>query len=464
MHDHRRLGATRPLFSMLAVLIGGLAALVFIPQDDWQQVGALRVSGALMISGLLFSVVVAIFKNPIALFRAELILMVGLVYWLVFDAVQANYPLSADRDAVVFLFVGVTVFGAFFWFGTAVASPFGRTTELRHVVADVGPSFVFWAAIVCALMGLSYKTLSCHLQVSCLYEGLMGARFSGWALDPAFAPLKRLRYGGYLALPLTVAYFILVRRVTWRGAIVTALSLLNVVLLLMDGRRAMGTTIGAGILIYVLLQPRIRFRHLVALASGAAVLLLIMEAMLAWRNIGFGRAFAEDLPVDTRPGIISVDRNLFHATRAISLVPSAHPHTGFDGIAYTFGHIIPRSIWHRPPKFGFDYIGASMRRGRLGWTATFSVIGDLWVIGGWIALAAGGIFYGVLSNLASRLLLQPVSIRSRLLYTAAVMALFISFRAMFELVITGLAVLTLFLLFMFRDWVLERARVPAPAR
>lgn len=459
---HRQMGATRPVASLIAILAGGIIALLLIPQTDWEMPGALRASGIAMSAGLLFSVVLATFRNPIALFRAELIIMFGLVYWLVFDLIQIRYALNVDRIGVVLVFMGITTFSVMFWIGSAAASAFGRPQpSFRAMANDVGPGFMFWAAVACALMGLSYKTLSCHFLPSCLYEGLMTPRFTPWALDPSFSFLKRLRPAGYLALPLTIAYFMLERRLTWRGVIVTILAFLNVLLLLMDGRRAMGTTVGAGILIYVLLQPRITLRHLMSLLGAAAFLLLVLEAMLAWRDYGIGSAFAEGRPIDTRASVISVDKNFYHCSRAMALVPEIHPHTGWYGLALNFGRVIPQSIWRQPGKFGFDYIGASGRRGRPGWTATFSIIGSLWVIGGFIALALGGLLYGVAANLTSRLLLRPVSFRSRLLYTAVVMAFFVSLRSLHELAVTGMGAVALFGLFLFRDWTLRHLTVPA---
>lgn len=471
MHSMSEMGATRPILSMLAILILGSAAVLLIPSSGWDQRGALIIPGTVLTLALLSSVFFALFRNPVALFRTELIIMFGLVYWLVLDAVQARYGLNVGKVGITRLFTGTVVFATFFWAGTALASAFGKPAGVSSPpVSDVGHSFIFWAALACALMGISYDGLTCELRPSCFVEVAMQPRFGAtWRLDPTWAPLKRLRYAGYLAVPLTIAYFMVKRRLNWRGAILIFLVLVNCMLLLNDGRRAIGTTLGAGILIFVLLNERIRFRHLLLLVGGAFMILVLLEAMVAWRNEGFGRSLVSGRAVETGPGIIAVDKNIYHGSRAMEVVPRQHPHTGLAGAAYTFGQLIPRSIWNRPAKFGFNYAVVTRRAGGASsWTATYSIIGDLWIIGGYLALVLGGIFYGVLANLASRLLLQPVSLRSRLLFTVATMAIFVSLRAMYEITVTGLALLAIWGLLKARDMFIVRKislqRPALPAR
>lgn len=451
--QNRRLGAVFPVTNILVILVAGLIAYQLIPEQAWQYPGALVLSGMAISLGLLFCVAMAVLRSPLALLRAEMVVMTGMVYWLTLDPIQASYGLMTSREGVERMIISITLFATCFWLGVAFTSrrahgPWEWSSALR----DVKPRFLFWSALGCGLAGLSYKTLSCHFDLDCLYEGFVSPRFTAYFEDTSFSALKRLRPIGLLALPLTVAYFIIVRRVSLAGALLAALSAFLLWTYLMgDGRRIMGAALAAGTLVYVLLRPRITAKHMTIVALLLALTMLILEAMLAWRGYGFGRALFEGRPIETRPGLVAVDKNFFHGSRAMAIVPAAHPHTGWRGLSYHLGNLIPRSLFPRPAKFGFDYSGVTERKGRAGWTATFSLIGDLWIIGGFVAITLGGFAYGMMANLASRLLLRPVSVRDRLLYAAVVLALLVSLRSLHELVTMGLGAAALWSFLRFKD-------------
>lgn len=455
----------RPLLNAFVVLACGIGAVSAIPEFGWVEAGALRESGVLMCAGLMFSLLVATFRNPLAVFRTEHIVMFGLVYWLLLDTVQGAFDLPVEREGLVRIFIGTTVFGCFFWIGCALASYFGRRPAASPAAApatrsDIGPGFIVWGAIICALLSLSYPVLTCQFTPSCLYDAVTAPRFGDWRIDHSWGTLKKFRYAGYLALPLTVAYFMIHRRWTFPGFLAIVLTAFVVMIAANEGRRGFGTTVGAALMIFVLLRPRIRVRHLLGLIVGAALLLLFLQAMLSWRDHGVGRSLLEGREITAdREGLIAVDKNIYHGSRAMAIVPEQHPHTGFRGLAATLLQPIPRSIWpDKPFMRGFFYAYTIQRRGDLGWTATFSIIADMYVIGGWLGLVLGGMAYGGLAQMTSRLLVGGMTLRRRLMFAAATMTLFVSLRAFHELSVTGFSVLALWGLFLMRDYFSQRVQ------
>ncbi|MEK6805793.1 MAG: O-antigen polymerase [Pseudomonadota bacterium] len=463
-----------PGWSLIGIVAGTLAATVAIPEFELAAMGSLRVSGIALSLGLLLGVVTAGFRSPAALFRAEHLLMFGLVYWVVLDAVQGGYELEgASREALVGSMASIGLFAAFLWIGSVLTwliIPLHPPARLP--INDLGPRFLFCAGIVCFVLGGMRVWVGCSLSPACIADSFDVSRAgrAAWMPEGGIGNwdtvLQNLRYFGYLTLPFAVALHRLQRRFGWPVLLLISFGLINLILSTAGGnRRSTGTIVGATALTWILLHPKISLRHLLILSGVAAALLLFLQAVVLWRHSGFERSFEAGKPIfsEERPGII-VDRNLYWLGQVLTMVPDYHPYIGSTGIVAIVSAPIPRSLFpSKPINRGIDLVTFTGQQGNKGFTWTCSAVGDLYLIGGYAAIIIGGLVYGLLANLCSRLLWWPSRLTGRLLFAVSAMALFVGLRDLSEIVLTGVAFLCLWGLFFAREKLLPRGRSsPAP--
>lgn len=457
--------AVRPAWGLLGVAAGTLAAVVLVPASGYYLHGALVPAGLALSAGLLLGPVICGVRNPLTALRAEHLLAAGLVYWILLDALQSMARLWDVSQATVQLaFLCTGLFAAFLWVGSALASLLFVPGMAARAPPDVGPSFLFGAGLGCFAFGFAQSTFTCEFDLDCLVNALSAPRFEvPWFTGPGLKGfntlLMHLKYFGYLTLPILVALYVVERRVSWRVAALAPLTLAFLVLLIRDGgRKELGTVIGAALLVWILLQPRLRPRHYAMLLAAAAGLLMLMQTMLTWREVGMTRALEGDQAAPKAYTGLAVDWSLEWMTHVMQVVPERVPHTGWTGIVYVVGYPIPRSVWPTKPVLrGIDlptYIGREYGPG-FSWNCT--VVGDLYLIGGVLAVCIGGLFYGVAANFASRLLFRAASVHSRLMYAVIAMTLFLSLRALWELTAQGVTVAAMWLLLMthlmaWRPW------------
>ena len=80
------------LLGAIATICGTMAAILSVP-DDPQPRGALFWPAVWCSLGLLTAPLLGLRKSTQTIFRAENLLMIGLVYWLLLDLLQGAYPL-----------------------------------------------------------------------------------------------------------------------------------------------------------------------------------------------------------------------------------------------------------------------------------------------------------------------------------------------------------------------------------
>lgn len=456
-----------PAWSLLGIVVGTIVATVVVPEFGLAEMGSLRVSGIALSLGLLAGVAAAGLRDPAALFRAEHLLMFGLVYWVVLDAIQGGYELEGvSREALVSSMLGIGIFAASLWVGSCLTWLFiPLRPASRLPINELGPRFLFWAAIVSFILGGMRVWVGCQLSPSCIADSFDVSRAGGASWMPRGGVgnwdtvLQNLRYFGYLTLPFAVALYRLRQRLGWGLLLVICLGLVNFIFSVSGGnRRSGGTIVGATMLTWILLHPRINFKHLLILSGVTAALLLFLQAVVLWRHTGFERSFEQGKPLFSkeRPGII-VDRNLFWMGQVMTVVPDRHPHTGTTGIVAIISAPVPRSIFpSKPIGRGINLTSLIGYRSSATFSWTCSAVGDLYLIGGFFAIIVGGLIYGLLANLCSRLLLWPSRFTGRLLFAVSVMALFVGLRVLSEVVLTGVAFLCLWGLFTLRRMLISR--------
>src|SRR5687767_13400744 len=106
---------TNPLVGILVIVLSTAIAVLLVPYD-YRPGGAMFLSGLALTIGLIGPPVALTFKSPVAAFRVENLLMLGLTYWIVLDLLQGAYDLAdVGRPAVVSALIAVGVFAAGIW-------------------------------------------------------------------------------------------------------------------------------------------------------------------------------------------------------------------------------------------------------------------------------------------------------------------------------------------------------------
>ncbi len=261
--------------------------------------------------------------------------------------------------------------------------------------------------------------------------------------------LDHLSYFGYLLPPLTV---VLARRLRWSdprpvslaiGAIILSLFLLHD-----GGRRLVGMFFGSAAVVWFLGARRIRFMTVVGLVLLVVGLWFTLETMLKYRGVGLRGMFdtsreAEYIP-DEDGVLVRVDDNFIRLAQTTAIFPDEQPYTTWRYVLWVAVRPIPRVFWPgKPVSPGFDLAEYTRHQGT---SLSSSVIGELFMAGGFIAVALGGWFYGGIARLLSSLLATTGTSGAILVYGIGLFALFIGMRSMIELVLMNYVVLAWILL------------------
>src|SRR5947208_8696491 len=106
---------TNPWLGLVALAFATPIAVLMLPKDI-ENPGAVFVSALILTAALMAVPVARALKAPLSIVRAEHLLMLGLVYWLLLDLLQGEYPLAAvSREGMRSALVAVAVFGAGIW-------------------------------------------------------------------------------------------------------------------------------------------------------------------------------------------------------------------------------------------------------------------------------------------------------------------------------------------------------------
>lgn len=444
--------ASAPAWSLIAIVAGGVVSVLLIPPLDHALPGALAPAAFTLSLGLLLGTAVAAARSAISVFRTENILCFGLIYWLLLDLMLGQAGAGrAGYEAVAQSFIAITMFAMALWVGSlwaGVSLPAPGAAPRRAGPA-LSTRFLFAATVVSGLLGMARVLVGCRFSPGCIVDAFYNPRFSAmWFRIDAFGNFDTLfmytRYFAFLVLPLTVVLVNREGRFTWRSMTALGLGLICIVFIIGDGgRKDVGTIVGTSLLVWAVMKQRVALRQLAGTAIAAAALVFLMQFMLIARDVGIAAALDRTTTLSSSATPLgTVDRNFRFLGSIVELVPERLPYSGWRGVAYSAtvwipGGIVP-SAWQRrtidlPRAMGM-WVGP-------GYTWTCSAIGDLYLIGGFPIVLLGGLLFGALARLVSRLLAGPPSPEKSILYALLTMTLFLSLRALHEFFVTGLAVL-----------------------
>ena len=453
--------------ALLGILIGTLAAILLVPSDYFEP-GQLRAAAVCMALGLLVGPLASSLTDLRGWLRAESVMMIGLVYWLLTELLYPSYDAyEITRDGVLRAFLYMGLFSAAIQIGSLLAHRWhSQISPLRPSTNEFSDRWLFNVLIYSSLLGMLSKLVPCDFSPACMVDGLFSGRADGpWQQSVTGGSLVyQLAYFGYLSLPLTVALHHRVGRIDWRVVIGLILSTIFLLFLIRDGgRRLVGMVTGAALLTWLLLQPRIGLRQFAIGGVAGVALLALLEMMLVFRTseggivsrLFSGRAFEEN-PLDEG---IRVDNNFKFLVKTLDLIPEFMPHTGWDAIIYWAGRPIPRALWPgKPINPGIDLPWELGERWGEGFTLTVSAIGDWYVAFGLVSILLAGLMMGFLGGKLVLHWMRP-TVRNTVLYSLGAMCLFIGLRSYLELILMSYPILALLLFSKLTSW-LPDSRLP----
>lgn len=400
--------------------------------------GALFVPALVLTAGILFVPIVRAVRRAPTMMNAENFVAIGFVFWLLLDLIQGAYDLSeapdwAIRDA--FIAIGVSAIAT--WVGIG-GKPWSIPKWLGEIAAaPMSTRAVSRLVIVCFLLGMFNYAFATGFDLPVMFSYIGTGRWSApWSrgqLGGWGAFLDQMQYFGYVLPSLTA---LLISRRGFKPVTLMAIVFSLIMLAFLSqggGRRIIGVTVGAAIIVWIQAQQSVNVRRLV-LASGAAIALLAtMQFMLNIRTIGYEEyAYRGTSDYD----YLHVDDNFLRLSQVIEIVPAEHDYVGFQQLVFTAVRPIPRVLWPgKPVDPGFDLPSIV---GLKGVSLSTSTIGEWYLSFGWIAVVFGGWLHGRLASTAN--VLRDAEYRTNpIVYGLAVMVLVSGMRSMLELVLMSYA-------------------------
>jgi hypothetical protein len=430
----------------MSVLSGLVAAIASMP-DDPQPIGTMVWPALYLTIGLLAVPILRVRRSLSSVLRTENFLMLALVYWLLLDMLRSAYPLSrVTYDSVILALTAIGVMAIGIWVGTAGKGWRPPSPIVRSVRSSINDSQLFVIALAAFLLGMFHFALSSGFNLSVMIKGLGESRFAapwsrgaigGWS---SFS--EQMVYFGYVLPSLTV---LLVQRKGWfqlRVFVSAAMSFIMLIFLAQSGgRRIVGVVIGAALLSWVLMQERVRLRLAIVAAIVSILLLLVMQTMLQYRGVGL-QAWVSGEESREVYSSLHVDDDFLRLSQITSLFPDEVSYVGVKALVYVLVRPIPRVFWpDKPINQGYDLPRLVGLKGSAGTSLSTSIVGELYVMDGLVAVLLGGLLFGRLARMWNKVIDMPGGTGKPLICGLGIMIFFASFRSMQDLIILSYALL-----------------------
>ena len=441
------------VLGILSTSMATIIAVLLVPEDPTAP-GALFYPALVLSAGLATAPFAAALRQPKAILRGESLLALAPIYWLLLDLLQGVYSLDhITPDQVRLAFIGIGLFVAMVWVGAIRRSWRIPSALVRSVSQEFSLNTYFALAIACFLIGMLNFAVACNFNVFEMVHYLGQERWAApWGrgqLGGWDAFLDHLQYFGYLLPILTV---VISRRIGLRNPrtlICIAMSIVMTLFLAQSGsRRVIGVVAGMALVLWVLDQRQLRVKHLFTTVLAIIALLVALQVMLEYRNVGLGALVGEtETTLSSRRQKsqllevqhLRVDDNFYRLCQIIQLIPQTHAYVYHRYVVYVMVRPVPRVFWpEKPVDPGFDLPTAL---GVEGVSYSYSVIGELYMSLGLLGIAVGGWFYGRVAALAGGLLKRATTQGALVIYSIIVMALFSGMRSILELILVSYVVL-----------------------
>jgi hypothetical protein len=188
-------------------------------------------------------------------------------------------------------------------------------------------------------------------------------------------------------------------------------------------------------------------KHLVTTVVAVVALLVALQLMLEYRNVGLSVLVGSGEVASGRDEKrqvfeeqhLRVDDNFYRLCQIIQLIPESYGYVYHKYLIYVIVRPVPRVFWPgKPVDPGFDLPTAL---GVEGVSYSYSVIGELYMSLGLFGVALGGWLYGRIAAMARDLLARGTTQGALVIYSIVVMALFSGMRSILELILVSYVVL-----------------------
>jgi oligosaccharide repeat unit polymerase len=421
-----------------AVASSLMLALSIFPPDPSPR-GAMAVCAVILSAGILLVPILRAMRRSPALLGAENLVAIGYVFWLLLDLIQGAYDLRNASDwAIRDAFIAVGVSAAAMWVGFA-GQPWRIPNWLGEIASrSMDSRTVARLVPVCFLLGMFNYAYATGFDLPRMFAYLGESRWSApWGrgqLGGWDAFLDQMQYFGYVLPSLTA---LLIARRGFTFGVWLSILLSGVMLAFLSqggGRRIIGVTVGAAIIVWIQAQQDLKVRRLTIAAAAVVGLLTAMQFMLNIRTVGYQEfTFRGDSEYD----YLHVDDNYLRLAQVIQIVPAEHPYVQHQQLWFTLVRPVPRVFWPgKPVDPGFDLPSIV---GMKGVSLSTSIIGEWYLTYGWIAIIFGGWLHGRLARTINQLREVDEYSTNPIVYGLAVMVLVSGMRSMQDLVIMSYA-------------------------
>ena len=398
-------GPPRPDLLGSAVCLAGLAATaVFLQGRTPVDVARFGAWGVLI--SIAISVVFDLRRGIQNVIRTDLIALTSLYFltlteFLVsqrqYNDVAAMESTKVAVTACIIAYAGLVV--GRHLISTKVKNPLQSFFQ-QPVPASVLFS-IFWA---CMFVGYLNMLIAVKGNIFEMVYYFMTPRFT--------QPWGRGRYGDWMAMLYEMSMIlylvpplggILLARRKKHGKIQVFLVMLGVLFTLFYGFSSGTRNIFASYLVtfligYCFAAGVRQTKEIVIIAVLTAVLLVFStKVMLDFREVGLKDYITEGYykeKSNTQEGqSLAVDNNLYAISRMVEYFPAHHPYTGLEIPYLALIHPIPRVLWPEKPT-GMS-ITVEDVFGATDWTVATSVVGEEYIMGGYIAVFLMSVVFGV---------------------------------------------------------------------
>jgi hypothetical protein len=421
------------LLALGSIGIGTFAAVGSVP-DDIGRADALFLPALYMTIGLIVPVALQIRYDLTTALRIENMLMVGIVYWLLLDMLQSAYPFTTVLpEHVQWAFIMVGAFAIALWVGaTGLGWPLPRVVS-GSVTRTLTTTTLYTATLIAFSIGMAKFAIPAGFDPMLMIQGLGMERWGNtpWArgdFGGTDAFLDHMQYFGYIMPSLCVMMAMRLGWFNWRVITGLVLSAIMIAFLTQSGgRRIVGVMVGGAIFTWVASTPRLRPKVMLGVVSLAVMVLIFMQEMLKFRNVGIAAWWAGETG-DPSFTYLHVDDNFLRLAQLIRFYPDTVEYVLYRPLFHALTLPIPRIFWPGKPT-GPGFSLPALLGGYKDTSLSCSIIGELYVSFGIWAVLAGGWVVGRLAGMWNKILQLPIGTGRPLLYALGLMALFTGVRS-----------------------------------
>jgi hypothetical protein len=435
-----------------AVIIGTAFSLMLTPVNV-ELKGALFWPALILAVSIVLAPGLAVLQNARSAFHPIHIVLLAPIYWLLLDPIQGIYGLEGvTQESARQALAAIGGFCLAVWMATfqqarnlpgpiRAAMEFNPTSETLFRIALCAFALAFLRFAIPA-------KFNPNEMVRAFYGGRWSAPWGRGALGGWNAFIDHLVYFGYLLPGLTA---LIARKRGWKDLHTVLCGGLTLVILLLTmvdgGRRIIGVMAGVGLLTWFLSGKDFRTRHLVQIGVVSVLVLVVLQLIIDYRNIGMAGILGEtqdivDAKYMRSAGIqqekssnprIQVDDNFYRLCQVIQIIPDEHPHVTWRWMLWVAVRPVPRVFWSgKPVDPGFDL---PAHLGMKGVSLSLSLIGEAYMAFGFVGVVICGWIIGRVATNLAKVIENRRNTGAIMLFGCGTMALFTGMRSGIELVL-----------------------------